>query len=63
LQKFFKTNEVPNAVQVSEFLARFKSDTYIKMVNNILIQTKPLKRRGKRTFIVDATPVDLDYNI
>ena len=27
------------------------------------MQTKPLKRRGKRTFIVDATPVDLDYNI
>lgn len=63
LQKFFKTNEVPDAVQVSEFLARFKPDTYIKMVNSILMQTKPLKRRGKRTFIVDATPVDLDYNI
>ncbi|GAB4378708.1 MAG: hypothetical protein Kow0021_03170 [Methanothermobacter thermautotrophicus] len=27
------------------------------------MQTKPLKRRGKRTFVVDATPVDLDYNI
>ena len=24
---------------------------------------KPLKKRGKQTFIVDATPVDLDYNI
>ena len=63
LQKFFKTNEVPNAVQISEFLARFKPNTYIKMVNSILMQTKPLKRHGKRTFIVDATPVDLDYNI
>jgi hypothetical protein len=63
LRKFFKINDVPNAVQVSEFLARFKPDTYIKMVNSILMQTKPLKRRGKRTFVVDATPVDLDYNI
>ncbi|SCG85862.1 transposase [Methanobacterium congolense] len=63
LRKFFKINDVPSAVQVSEFLARFKPDTYIKMVNSILMQIKPLKRRGKRTFIVDATPVDLDYNI
>ena len=63
LRKFFKINDVPSAVQVSEFLARFKPDTYIKMVNSILMQTKPLKRRGKRTFIIDATPVDLDYNI
>jgi len=26
------------------------------------MQTKAIKRRGTRTFIVDATPVDLDYN-
>jgi hypothetical protein len=26
------------------------------------MQTKPLKRRGKLKFLVDATPVDLDYN-
>jgi hypothetical protein len=32
-------------------------------VNSILINTKPLKRRGKLTFIVYATPVDLDYNV
>jgi len=54
LRKFFKINDVPNAVQVSEFLARFKPDTYIKMVNSILMQTKPLKRRGKRTFVVEV---------
>src|SRR4030066_158510 len=35
----------------------------VKNVNSILINTKPLKRRGKLTFIVDATPVDLDYNV
>src|SRR5664279_130215 len=45
------------------FLSRFKSDTYIKIVNSILLNVKPLKRRGKLTFIVDATPVDLDYNV
>jgi hypothetical protein len=54
LRKFF---------EMSEFLSRFNSDTYIKIVNSILINTKPLKRRGKLTFIVDATPVNLDYNV
>jgi hypothetical protein len=29
----------------------------------MLMHTKPLKRRGKLTFIADATPVDLDYNL
>jgi hypothetical protein len=62
LQKFFKINEVPSALQISEFISRFKPDTYVKITNSILMQTKPLKRRGKLTFIVDATPVDLDYN-
>jgi hypothetical protein len=63
LRKFFEMSDVPDALQISEFLSRFNSDTYIKIVNRILINTKPLKRRGKLTFIVDATPVDLDYNV
>ena len=63
LQNFFKICDVPNANQISEFLGRYNSDTYLKIVNSILMQTKPLKRRGKLTFIVDATPVNLDYNI
>jgi hypothetical protein len=44
LRKFFEISEVPNALQISEFLSRFESD-------------------GKLTFIVDATLVDLDYNV
>jgi hypothetical protein len=63
LRKFFEISDVPDALQISEFLSRFKSDTYVKIVNSILINTKPLKRRGKLTFIVNATPVDLDYNV
>ena len=62
LQKFFQINEVPSALQISEFISRFQPDTFVKITNSILMQTKPIKRRGKRTFIVDATPVDLDYN-
>ena len=63
LRKFFEISDVPDALQISEFLSRFESDTYVKIVNSILMNTKPLKRRGKRTFLVDATPIDLDYNI
>jgi len=63
LRKFFKIDDqVPNAIQVSEFISRFKPNTYVKITNSVLMQIKPLKRRGKRTFIVDATPIDLDYN-
>jgi hypothetical protein len=63
LRKFFEiSDEVPDASQISEFLSRFKADTYIKIANSILMQTNPLKRRGKLTFLVDATPIDLDYN-
>lgn len=64
LRKFFEIPDVvPCAIQVSEFLSRFQSDTYVKIVNSVLMTVKPLKKRGKRTFIIDATPVDLDYNI
>ena len=44
-------------------LGRFKSDTDVKIANSILMNVKPLKRRGKLTFIVDETRVDLDYNV
>jgi hypothetical protein len=63
LRKFFEISDVPDALQISEFLSRFESDTYVKIVNSILMNTKPLKRREKLTFIVDATPVDLNYNV
>ncbi len=63
LRKFFEISDVPDALQVSEFSSRFKAESYIKIVNSILMTIKPLKKRGKRTFIVDATPIELDYNI
>ena len=56
LHKLFQINEVPSALQISEFISRFKPDTFVKITNNIFMQTKAIKRRGTRTFIVDATP-------
>jgi hypothetical protein len=41
LQRFFKKNEVPSTLQISEFTSRFKPDTYVKITNSILMQTKP----------------------
>ena len=37
LRKFFEISEVPDALQISEFLGRFDSDTYVKIVNSILL--------------------------
>ena len=34
----------------------------MKALNRILNSRNHVKRRGKKTFIVDATPVDLDFN-
>ena len=62
LRKFFEISDVPDTLQISEFLSRFNYNTYIKIVNSILIN-KPLKRREKLTFIANATPVNLDYNV
>ena len=33
-----------------------------KALNSILNQSNRTKRRGRKTFIVDATPIDLDFN-
>jgi hypothetical protein len=63
LQKFFEISDVPDALKISELLLRFDPDTYVKIVNKILLNVKPLNIRQKLTFIVDATPVDLNYNV
>ncbi len=52
----------PVLLKISEFISRFHPDTFVKIINSILMHTKPIKRRGKRTFLVDATLVDLNYN-
>src|SRR5665648_1144814 len=37
LRKFFDISDVPDALKISEFLSRFESDTYVKIVNSILM--------------------------
>ncbi len=63
LRKFFNIGEVPETSQVYEFFNRLNTNQCLEIANRILNQNKSFKRRSKMTFIVDATPVDLDFNI
>ena len=62
LRKYFNISEVWSANQVYKTLSLQNSDNLIKALNRILNSRNRVKRRGKKTFIVDATPVDLDFN-
>lgn len=49
-------------IRFTKLLSLQNSDNLIKALNRILNSRNRVKRRGKKTFIVDATPVDLDFN-
>ena len=62
LRKYFNISEVLSADQVYKNFSLQDSEELIKALNRILNARNRVKRRGKKTFIVDATPVDLDMN-
>ena len=62
LRKYFNISEVLSAYQVYKTLSLQDPDNLMKALNRILNSRNHVKRRGKKTFIVDATPVDLDFN-
>ena len=62
LRNYFNIFEVLSADQVYKILSLQESDNLMKALNRILNSMNRVKRRGKKTFIVDATPVDLDFN-
>ena len=62
LCKYFNISEVLTADQVYKNFSEMDSEKLIKSLNRILNSRNMVKRRGKKTFIVDATPVDLDIN-
>ena len=62
LRKYFNISEVLSADQVYKNFSLQDSEELIKALNRILNGINRVKRRGKKTFIVDATPVDLDFN-
>ena len=62
LRKYFNISEVLSADQVYKIFSLQNQEKLMKALNRILNSRNRVKRRGKKTFIVDATPVDLDFN-
>ena len=62
LRKYFNISKVWSADQVYKTLSLQDSEKLMKALNRILNSRNHVKRRGKKIFIVDATPVDLDFN-
>jgi hypothetical protein len=62
LRKYFNISEVLTANQVYQIFSKQDSEKLMKALNRILNNRNGVKRRGRKTFIVDATPIDLDFN-
>ncbi len=62
LRKYFKINQVLEAQEIYDYFQKNSVENYTDSVNSALKAFSNYKRRGKRTFIVDATPIDLDFN-
>ena len=62
LRKSFNISEVLTADQVYKIFSEQNEVMLLKSLNRILNSMNQTKRRGKKTFIVDATPVDVDIN-
>lgn len=63
LRKFFEIEEVPETSYIHNYFSKLTEKQILEITNRILNQTKIRKRRKIMTFIVDATPVDLDFNV
>ena len=62
LRKYFNISEVWSADQVYKTLSLLDSEKLMSALNWILNSRNCVKRRGKKTFLVDATSVELDFN-
>ena len=58
LRKYFNINEILTADQVYKIFSQQNQENLLKALNRILNH----HNSGKKIFIVDATPVDLDFN-
>ena len=58
LRDYFKISEILTADQVYKIFSQQDSENLLKALNRILNHQNRVKRRAKKTFIIDATPVD-----
>ena len=63
LRKFFNIEEVPESSYIYNFFSKFSEEQILKISNRILKIFKNFKRRKQMIYVVDATPVDLDFNV
>jgi hypothetical protein len=63
LRKFFNIEEVPESSYIYNFFSKFSEEQILEITNRILNTEKTFERRNQMTFVIDATPVDLDFNI
>lgn len=59
---YFNISEVLSVDQVYKIFSLQEPEKLIKALNRILNQTNKINRNGNKTFLIDATPVDLDFN-
>ena len=61
LRNFFKISEILTADQVYKIFSQQDPENVSNALNRILNHQNIVKRIGKKTFIVDTTPIDLDF--
>lgn len=62
LQHILIIDQVPTEQQVYEFMTHFSASQLNQITYNILRPYYSKKRRAITTYIVDATPVEVDIN-
>ncbi len=62
LRNFFNIEEIPETSYINNYFSNLTEDQILKISNRILNTFKIQKRRKNMVFVVDATPVDLDFN-
>jgi len=62
LRKFAKVPVVPTRKQVSSFLGKFSPSQFVALMLGILNQICPPRPRGRGTFLVDSTEIQVDLN-
>jgi hypothetical protein len=62
LRNFFNIEEIPETLYIYKYFSTLTEEQVLKIANRILNTLKTYKRRRQMVFIVDATPVDLDFN-
>ena len=60
--KHFNIDYIWGPQKFYEYVARYDAETLLKISNSILNSFNVSKKRKKRTFIVDATSIQLDIN-